>query len=227
MKKITVILSMFSILIFSGCSSKQQVNALPNGQIDLMQEKTYEDIKKRIISENKDKWVAIGFERAKKSLEKYKDKINSYEVGKYALRKGYVTYPQILSVEENGQVSIQNFGCEIRKELSIDEIMTIFANDSLQVNNSNAIPSYGNINSKGDFDGVGVIETSYSTNNKTIESTSEFNEAFEKRFMNSFKNKEQLDKYNVSYLRSGAELIANFKNNQEYSNFCQMSEICK
>ena len=105
--------------------------------------------------------------------------------------------------------------------------MTIFANDSLQVNSNTSIPNYSSVGSKNDFDGVGVMDTSYSSNNRTIESTSSFNETFEKRFVNSFKNKEQLDKYNVSYLRSGAELIASFKNSQEYSDFCQMSEICK
>lgn len=225
--KAKLIISSFlvSIILFTGCSSKEQINSLPSEQIDLVREKNYKDMEKKIVEENREKWIEIGFERAKKSLEKYKEKINSYEVGKYALRKGYVTYPQIVAVEDGGQVSIQNFGCEIKKELSIDEIMTIFANDTLQTT-SFASPSlsYGNT---GGIDQISSVSADYVSNNSRIESTSSFNESYEKRFLNSFKNKEQLDKYNVAYLRSSGELIAKFKNNEDFSSFCKMSDICK
>lgn len=214
-----------SAILLSGCSSKEQVNPMPNEQIDLSKEKTYKDMEKKIIEENREKWIEIGFERAKKSLEKYKDKINSYEVGKYALRKGYVTYPQIVAVEDGGQVSIQNFGCEIKKELNIEEIMTIFANDTLKTSTMPTLSGYGSFNNNGG-DQVGVTSTNYATNNSTIENSNSFNDSYEKRFSNSYKNKEALDKYNVAYLKSGSELVAKFKNNNEYSSFCKMSNIC-
>lgn len=217
-----------STIIFSGCSSKEQANALPNQYTDLNKEKEYEDMKKKIIEENRDKWINEGFNKAKKILTNYASKIKSYEVGKYAMRKGYVTYPQIVAVEENGQVSVQNFGCEIKKELSIDEIMTIFANDGLQtstVYNPSSASNNSTLNSNSsDVSAVGVDYTM--GGNKTVQTTSELNNLIEKSFQNSFKNKEILDNYSVSYIRSGGELIASFKSDQEYSNFCQMTSIC-
>lgn len=226
-----ILLSSLMVLLLSGCSSKEQVNSLPNDYTNLSKEKDYEDMKKKIIEENRDIWVKEGFDKAKRIIEKYAQKIKSYEVGKYALRKGYVTYPQIVPIEVNGVVTIENMGCELKKELSVDEIMTIYANDSLKTTTNN----YDALSPTSSFDGNDVPNTSsitainndYNTNNNFIETTQSFNESFEKAFQLSYKNKEQLDKYNVSYLKSGGELIATFKNKNEYSSFCQMSEICK
>lgn len=229
MKKTRLILfSSLIILLLTGCSSKEQVNSLPNDYTNLSKEKDYEDMKKKIIEENRDIWVKEGFDKAKRIIEKYAQKIKSYEVGKYALRKGYVTYPQIVPIEVNGIVTIENMGCELKKELSVDEIMTIYANDSLKTTTTN----YDIINSS--FGGnsassssITAINNDYNTNSNFIETTQSFNESFEKAFQLSYKNKEQLDKYNVSYLKSGGELIATFKNKNEFNSFCQMSEICK
>lgn len=214
------------VLSFNGCSSKEQVNSLPNEYTNLSKEKEYEDMKKKIIEENREKWVNEGFVKAKKILEKYAQKIKSYEVGKYALRKGYVTYPQIIQVEENGVVKIENMGCEIKKELSIDEIMTLYANDSLKTSTTAGYDVGGvEINSTSNL--VSAVNNNYNTNNNFLESTQSFNDSFDKNFQLTYKNKEQLDKYNVSYLKSGGELVATFKNKDEFNSFCKMSEICK
>jgi hypothetical protein len=222
-------LSIFAVILYlniTGCSSKQQVNSLPNEYTNLSKEKEYEDMRKKIIEENKEKWVNEGFNKAKKIVEKYAQKIKSYEVGKYALRKGYVTYPQIIPIEENGIVRIENMGCELKKELSVDEIMTIYANDSLKTGTTSSFGVSVNDGILNDSY-VSSVNNEYISNNQQIESVQSFNESFEKTFQLSYRNKEQLDKYNVSYFKSGGDLTATFKNKNDYATFCQMSDICK
>lgn len=67
--------------------------------------------------------VKDAFEESKKILAKYKNEIKAYEIGKYFLQSGYITYPKVWQrLDEFGNVKIEIQPSKIVKELNIADI---------------------------------------------------------------------------------------------------------
>lgn len=72
--------------------------------------------------------IQKGIEIAKKVVEKYKDRIRAYEIGKYLIEEKKITYPQIYQIQDpsSGALTIQVTPSHIEQELNIDQIFDIF-----------------------------------------------------------------------------------------------------
>lgn len=68
---------------------------------------------------------AEGLERAKKALEAYRNKIKSYEAGKYLSLKGKITPPRLYQSRKNGRFEVFVKGCEVRGQLSPSDILIL------------------------------------------------------------------------------------------------------
>ena len=75
-----------------------------------------------------DAGVNKGIEIAKKVVEKYKNRVRAFEVGKYLIEEKHLTYPQIYQVlnEKDGMVTFQILPSRMEKELNIDDIFAQF-----------------------------------------------------------------------------------------------------
>jgi hypothetical protein len=78
------------------------------------------------FEEGKKEGYKLAMRDAKKAISRYKDKIKSYETGKYLSRKGKVTPPRIYQTRgDNGQIKIIVKGCQVRGSLSPTDILKL------------------------------------------------------------------------------------------------------
>lgn len=71
--------------------------------------------------------VKDAFEESKKILAKYKNEIRAFELGKYLVQGGYLTYPKVWQrIDEFGNVKLEIQSSKIEKQLNIAEIYKKF-----------------------------------------------------------------------------------------------------
>lgn len=166
--------------------------------------------------------VKDAFEEAKKILAKYKNEIRAYEVGKYFMQKGYITYPKVWQrVDSDGNVKIEIQPSKIEKQLNISEIFTKFntlptnpypervKGDPLEARNSVYVANR---------DASTFMPASADSNQNIITISIE----------KSGENEEILKKANLVYSvdKEKNRLKVMFFNRTEKQNFCDQFQIC-
>jgi hypothetical protein len=82
---------------------------------------------KKGYKEGYEKGYKEGYKQAVKDfktvLQAYKDDIKALEMGKYLFRNGYITYPRVYRLNENGKVEFKIVGCRLEKIRSLEDVI--------------------------------------------------------------------------------------------------------
>jgi hypothetical protein len=237
MKKVFLhIALLISMLVITGCSSKHTINRTPDNidSLNYIKQVEYERGYAKAQEENKDKWIDIGFKRAEQIIkEKWADKMKAYEAGKYARKKGYVTEPYIISIDNpNGTTTFKSLGCKIEKMLTPDELFDLYANTNApKINDINSLQSQlnQNTNSSNGNPSVQLVDNHKYYNNNYVENTNDLTKTVNKSFSKTEMNRNILNYFGVLRNCTSNEnsYQCTFKNNDVLKDFCNKSNICK
>ncbi|MBR8466476.1 hypothetical protein KDE13_09030 [Campylobacter sp. faydin G-140] len=168
--------------------------------------------------------VKEAFEEAKKILAKYKNEIRAYEVGKYFLQKGYVTYPKVWQrFDENGNVKIEIQPSRIEKELNIADIFSKFntlpTNPNPETVTNNPLEARNSVYTGTRDSRVGSIPKKADNNQEIVTISIE----------NTGRNEDILKTANLVYSvdKPNDRIKVMFFNRSEKDNFCEQYKICK
>lgn len=231
---LTQCISLLAItMIVGGCSSTHQMNPTPDQQGNLKLTQSEEDFnKERLIKEAHDKGVkegiSRGFDQAKNIIIKeYLPYIKRLEAGKYAMRKGNITPPEVMIYQSNdGTLSYKTTGCKIEKELNVDEIFKRFGDSVVVKSESSTI-----LNKQGEAMSGSVNADSYfvSERDAVVNTPTRSAAPADIVFQNIEKtdaNKLVLDQYNITYSEKDGSYVAVFNGNAEMNGFCDQFKIC-
>jgi len=228
-KKIILISTAAMAVVFSGCSSIEQVNPTPS---EYKNELSYEHqlIIEREV-DNRTKAIKIQAEldakhKYEKVIANWKKEIKYFEMGKYAIQKGYVTQPMIVPiVNDNGTVTIHNMGCKIQKPLDAEAFIDYYSKDESLLQKHTVLEQAMENSSNG----FGVSLPMQSSQEDSTVST--FEEASVKEiivpFQKTYKNTAILNDYALNYTVKDNVFLVSFKSEQEKSDFCTKSGICE
>lgn len=170
-----------------------------------------------------EKGVAEAFKEAKKVLERYKDNLYSYELGKYLIKTKKLTYPQVWQEKtDDNRVILKVMPSIVEKELDIDDLFNKFAVipkidqtplDKLELtvgqkNSVNLSDRDSNIND--------LPQNVNTAANKQI-----------LRIKKNSRNLEILKRANVVFSDEDDSYNVLFFTKQEEKDFCKQFEICK
>lgn len=217
-------------LMFIGCSSSQeQVNPTPSEYKDGL---SYEQ---QLIIENevekRSKAIKLQAELdAKNKYERvianWKKEIKYFEMGKYAIEKGYVTNPMIVPiVNENGTVTIHNMGCKIQKPLDANDFIDYYSKDESLLQKHTVLEQDFSTHTL-----VAGVSLPMQTNKPDMHIATMAQES-EKEvvipFKKTYKNTSLLNDYALNYTVKDEDFLVSFKNQDEYMQFCEKSGICE
>ena len=167
--------------------------------------------------------VKDAFEESKKILAKYKNEIKAYEIGKYFLKEGYITYPKVWQrLDEFGNVKIEIQPSKIVKELNIADIFSKFntlpTNPNPEMISSNPLTARNSVNTA-TRDIVISTPKKASANQEIVTISIE----------NTGKNEEIVKKANLVYSvdKPNDRIKVMFFNRSEKNNFCKQYKICE
>lgn len=167
--------------------------------------------------------VKDAFTESKNILARYKNEIKAYEVGKYLVRNGYITYPKVWQrIDEFGNVKIEIQPSRIEKELNIADIFSKFntlpTNPNPEMVALNPIEARNSVNTA-TRDKVVALPKKASANQDIITISLE----------NSGKNEEIVKKANLVYSvdKPNNRIKVMFFNRTEKNNFCSQYQICE
>jgi len=169
------------------------------------------------------KGVNEAFKEAKKIIKAYKDEIKAYEIGKYLVKKRYLTAPKIYQViDKDNDIRLRIEPSKVIKELSIEDIFAKFGNiPTLRENDllSDKTQDINEVNSVNiaNRDEVKNLPGVANKNNKIITISLERNS----------KNENILKKANVVYSLDKNRLKAMFFSRAEKNHFCKSFGICR
>lgn len=235
MKKIFLhIALLISMLVITGCTSKHTINRTPDNidSLNYIKQVEYERGYAKAQEENRDKWIDIGFKRAEKLIkEKWADKMKAYEAGKYARKKGYVTEPYIISIDNpNGTTTFESLGCKIEKILTPDELFDLYENTNApKINNLSSKLQNHNRNINTTKPSVQLINNQKYYNNNYVENTNDFTKNITKSFSKTEMNRNILNYFGVlrNCTSNESTYQCTFKNKNVLKDFCNKSNICK
>ena len=168
-----------------------------------------------------DEGVAAGIEEAKKILAKYKNEVRAYEVGKFFVNSGYLSYPKIWQrVDGNGNVKIEIEPSRIEKPLNIAEIFNKFG--TLPTNPNPEKVAQDPISARNSVYSASR-DTSKFLPNKADSNQNIVTISIEK----SSKNEEILKKSNLVYSVDKDTLKVMFFNRTQKNDFCAQFKICE
>lgn len=219
------------LILLGGCaSSTHQMNLTPqqqNGSGVTTEENDF--IKERIAKENYEKGleegIRKGFSKASNIITKeYLPYIKRLEAGKYAMRKGYFTPPEVMVFQNpNGTLNYRATGCKIEKELDVNDIFKRFGESVLvkdiETDYQNPVKSDVQDSSYSISDRDRVVGSIPMRPGATTDKIT-------KRIEKTTANKLVLDQYNVSYSESDGIYLAVFSGPAEMEGFCSQFNIC-
>ena len=215
--------------LFVGCSSTHQMNPTPGEQSssrasiaeeEFTKERQLKDAYEKGLKEG----VAKGHDQAINIITKeYLPYIKRLEAGKYAMRKGFITPPEVMVFQNtDGTLSYKTTGCKIEKELDINDIFKRFG-ESVLVNGSTA--------SKEEVSQISGTSDSYFISERDTASTgiqrsgSQIGNVI-KSIEKTAANKIVLDEYNIRYTEKDGLYLATFSTQEETDGFCGQFHIC-
>lgn len=167
--------------------------------------------------------VKDAFIESKKILAQYKNEIKAFEIGKYLVRNGYITYPKVWQrVDSNGDIKIEIQPSRIEKELNIADIFTKFG----------SIPT-APYAEKAESNPLHAKNSVYSATRDNFSSTPKKASANQDivtiSMENTGTNEEIVRRANLVYSvdKPNNRIKVMFFNRTEKNNFCSQYQICE
>jgi len=230
MFKIAYIFLITMIIVFSGCSSKKQVNPEPNDEVSYKQQQIKDAAYAEAIKKIKDELEKKVEKKYERILKKYEEHFYRLELGKLAIKKGYVSNPEIITYRsDNGKISVDSLGCKIQRPLKIKEIIELYSSEISKIkNNINpSTKSNQNINQLDqDIEGIDIENINYSKSNIQVKDSPIDQNQFLK-LEKTYKTKEILDDYLANYSLQDDLYIVRFNTFADKKSFCEQTNICK
>lgn len=166
--------------------------------------------------------VQKAFEESKKVLERYKDELAMFEIGKYLIRSKYLTFPQVWQeTDTSGSIRLRVSPSRLEKPLDVDALFTKFSqiplksgvetpNLELSLEEKNSI--YLSARDSNANDMAQSVDESIKTKTLNIEKTAG--------------NLNVLKKANVVFSDEGSSYKVLFFTQQEKNQFCNAYKIC-
>lgn len=218
-------------VLFSGCTSVHQVNPTPEQQIGTKTSVVEDEFnKERQIQEAYNKGMREGIfkghDQAVSIITKeYLPYIKRLEAGKYAVRKGYITPPEVMVLQgSDGTLSYRTTGCKIEKELDVNDIFKKFGS-SVVISNSSAMSVNEKTADQSAADESYRISYRDSVSIPTMRPGSQ-SEIMTKNISKTAANKLVLDEYNIRYSEIDGGYVASFATKEEMEGFCGQFRIC-
>lgn len=169
-----------------------------------------------------DDGVRMAFEESKKVLQKYKDELMSYEIGKYLIVSKYLTYPEVWQEMDDGVVRLRVLPSKIEKPLDVDELFTKFA--VIPEKRFNQVPSLElSLEEKNSV----LLSARDSNGNDLTQNVSESIQTHNLNIKKTAKNLDVLKQANVVFSDEGNSYKVLFFTQQEKKEFCNSYKICK
>lgn len=170
-----------------------------------------------------DEGVRVAFLEAKKVLEKYKDELISYEIGKYLISSNYLTYPQVWQeTNDEGYVKLRVLPSKIDKPLNVDELFARFA--VIPERRANQMPSLElSLEEKNSV----LLSPRDLNSNSLIQNVSENIQTTNLNIKKTAKNLDVLKRANVVFSDEGNIYKVLFFTQQEKQEFCNSYQICE
>lgn len=166
--------------------------------------------------------VKMAFEEAKNVLMKYEQELQAYEIGKYLIRSGNLTYPQVFQeTTDDGTVRLRVTNSKIERMLNIDELFYKFATIPVRPSKENN-PLELTLAEKNSV----VLSVRDSNTNSLPQRVSERTNTRTLSLAKNSKNLEILKKANVVFSDEGGAYNVLFFTDTERSSFCKEYQIC-
>lgn len=228
-KHLINLLSVAGAMVLLGCSSTYQVNPTPGEQKSSKSTEERDFEYERKIKEAYNKGFKDGSMKGSEQAisiirDEYAPQIKRMEAGKYAIKKGYITPPEVMVVQNpDGSMSYRTTGCKIEKELNVDDIMKRFGP---QIQSSKA-----DLLSVQDSQDITSESSSYKIAPRDISKASVQRPNHAEMSMiakipSTAANKMVLDEYNVRYSEKEGVFQAVFSSKEEMDGFCGQFHLC-
>lgn len=170
-----------------------------------------------------DDGVQTAFAEAKKVLERYKQELASFEVGKYLVTSKYLTYPQVWQeINNEGAVVLRISPSKIEKPIDIDKLFTKFA--VIPEKKFNETPSLElTLEEKNSV----LLSSRDSNGNDLVQNVSENIQTSNLSIKKTAKNLDVLKQANVVFSDEGDAYKVLFFTPQERKEFCKSYKICE
>lgn len=171
-----------------------------------------------------DEGVTAGLKAAREALQKYKNDIDSYEVGKYLIASRKLTYPSVWQEIDNntGSVTLRVLPSRIEGILDIDDLLSRYTNipKRPRIDNSVLELSLEEKNSA-------YLSERDSNSNDLPENVSErLNQIRKLSIDKTSENLEILKQANIIYSEEDENYIIVFFSEEEQKTFCNNFPIC-
>lgn len=223
MKKINknVIAIALLSLLFSGCSSLHQTNDLPNkDEESIFIEKLRKDMYDKGYNQAQHDLKNQIDLKYRKIIEEYREDFLKLELGKFAIKKGYITFPEMLIQNIDGTIIIDSLGCKVQKPLNTNEIIDFYTNSNSMIRSTDFSK-----NTTKNNDENNAIWISSNENNK-MKTLNEVKNEVSLYLPKNYRTQEILKIYNLDFNTEDETYIVNFKNDKEKKEFCSITEIC-
>lgn len=214
--------------IITGCSSTHQMNPYPGEQGSVSSVEAQFEMERKIKEARRDgvkEGVAIGFSKAQKIIvDEYYPYIKRLEAGKYAMRKGYITPPEIMVFQtKNGTLDYRATGCRIEKELDVNEIFKKFGSSVVSDVNEK-IRENSDPSKKEDSESYSIVTRDEIQS--SISKTTAAHTSVSRAVTASEANRILLDQYNIRFIEKEGEFKISFESVDEMNGFCSQFKIC-
>ena len=166
--------------------------------------------------------VQKAFEESKKVLERYRDELAMFEIGKYLIRSKYLTFPQVWQeTDTSGSIRLRVSPSRLERPLDVDALFTKFSQiplksgvetPSLELSLEEKNSIYLSARDSNANDMAQNVDESIKTKTLNIEKTAG--------------NLNVLKKANVVFSDEGSSYKVLFFTQQEKSQFCNAYKIC-
>jgi len=232
-KTLSTLMVVLIAFTLSGCvTSTVQTNPSASGDVDsytMIKEKEYQRGYEDAIKENRDKWVQEGFESAKRTLKLYKQDMQAYQAGMYAIKEKLITNPRIYGVRDaSGAVALKVVGSQIVPEKTPDAILDFYKRykDYIEViDKSNSLTNTQARESKPDIDSVGIV--SYYQGAESEIAKPKESAKIVRTFEKTYKFTNAIDVYGLNCTLSNSTYICSFNSQEALQEFCSQSGECQ
>jgi hypothetical protein len=217
---------LFSLILFSGCSSKQQLQDTGKKQsmdnLITIKKESYGKGYKDAIKDMSEIYVRKGFNIAKDALKHWKDRILSIEAGKYAIEEGKITAPELTSIEkDDGSIKLEVVGCKMERENTPSEILEFYYDHINLIKRKKEIALKEKEKKKTNRKSIKVKE------NKRQMVTTARTEEYKLLLPADYTTLKSVNKYGVDYVDKDNQLELTFKNKEDRVVFCNETGLCE
>ena len=216
------------IIAFAGCSAKKQVNPEPYGEESFQNKKIKEEAYQEAITKIRAEEEKKAEQKYEAVLKKYEEHFYRIELGKLAIEKAYVSYPEIITFKDSkGRIFTDSLGCKIQKPLKLQEIIELYASEISKINNNVTTVSNGSIESiKNTSPGIALENTNYHQGNIEVQDAVPTQTKIVE-LEKTYYIKEILDDRLLPYSLEDGKYIVSFNNYSDKKSFCDETGVCR